>query len=386
MKLQEIVDQLAETLGRSVVVNDLDYRPIVATVQEEDIDPMRAEALLRRGTPAPIRDYLESLRVRQLTQPTAISLSPFGGRERLAVPVRSDSATIAVLWLITGGHPPLKGADYAAIDAATALIGQILEGEMRRDGAPSGLVPADLLSADDALSREAFRKAVERRWFVPGPDTVLIAVRGVDEFSDLDMRAVIARLSSLRHPRLVVPGVFGGALVVVAHEDQREAALAAVEEACRAGANSRIWTGSAAVSDEEVRLLPAAERAVLAARIAGRLSDTGGHGDIADLRMWALLDSVTADPSRFGLFSPAALALRTGDATQRETVETYLDVAGNPRAACERLHIHRTTLYYRLDNLPDVVKAALEDGPARSVLHLCLKLDRYHAPGRRVSA
>jgi hypothetical protein len=61
---------------------------------------------------------------------------------------------------------------------------------------------------------------------------------------------------------------------------------------------------------------------------------------------------------------------------RRETVETYLDAGCNVVVACERLHIHRTTLYYRLDTMPEVVRDALADGLKRSTLHLSLKLLR----------
>ena len=44
--------------------------------------------------------------------------------------------------------------------------------------------------------------------------------------------------------------------------------------------------------------------------------------------------------------------------------------------ACKQLHIHRTTLYYRLENMPASVRDALEDGLKRSTLHLSLKLLR----------
>ena len=44
---------------------------------------------------------------------------------------------------------------------------------------------------------------------------------------------------------------------------------------------------------------------------------------------------------------------------------------------CEELHIHRTTLYYRLENMPQVVKDAMDDGMKRSALHLGLKLASY---------
>jgi DNA-binding PucR family transcriptional regulator len=64
-------------------------------------------------------------------------------------------------------------------------------------------------------------------------------------------------------------------------------------------------------------------------------------------------------------------------------VETYLDVSGNVVAACELLFVHRTTLYYRLEKMPPVVREALADGMKRSTLHLSLKLIRmWEATGR----
>ncbi|MFZ8477397.1 helix-turn-helix domain-containing protein, partial [Staphylococcus aureus] len=49
---------------------------------------------------------------------------------------------------------------------------------------------------------------------------------------------------------------------------------------------------------------------------------------------------------------------------------------GRASVACQRLHIHRTTLYYRLEQMPEVVREALADGLQRSTLHLTLKLLR----------
>jgi sugar diacid utilization regulator len=53
------------------------------------------------------------------------------------------------------------------------------------------------------------------------------------------------------------------------------------------------------------------------------------------------------------------------------------------KAACEVLFIHRTTLYYRLEKMPEVVREALADGMKKSTLHLALKLIRlWEASGR----
>jgi hypothetical protein len=68
--------------------------------------------------------------------------------------------------------------------------------------------------------------------------------------------------------------------------------------------------------------------------------------------------------------------LTAGDEVQRQTIEAYLDEAGRAPDTCARLHIHRTTLYYRLEHMPSAVREALADGLQRSTLHLALKTAR----------
>lgn len=58
------------------------------------------------------------------------------------------------------------------------------------------------------------------------------------------------------------------------------------------------------------------------------------------------------------------------------TLETYLDLAGNAHATAERLRLHRTTLYYRLQRVEQLAGTDLRDGGERLCLHLALKLAR----------
>ena len=374
MKLQEIVDELARTLGRSVVVNDLDYTPIAASEQEDDVDEMRRRALLKRTTPPEAREYLEGLHIRQIRQPTNVPMAPFGGQERLAIPIRSGDQTIALLWLITGDKPVLRSVDYAAIDAACELIRVLLEQEADRDGGEARGVIDALLSSDDATARRAFREAVDRRMFAPGPGTTVLALRIDGSVSEMDRLTLGRRLATTRAPRVLSLGVHRGPLLLAARTTDVEAVAQVVSHELAAAG-----VAPATLDEAESDLVAAADRAVIAARIVSRVPSVAGIADIADLGFWALIDSVAADPEAVRVYSPAAYALCTSeDPTQRETVETYLDVGGNVRVACEKLHIHRTTLYYRLDNLPDTVKEALDDGPRRSALHMSMKLFQYH--------
>jgi DNA-binding PucR family transcriptional regulator len=58
------------------------------------------------------------------------------------------------------------------------------------------------------------------------------------------------------------------------------------------------------------------------------------------------------------------------------TVETYLDLGADARAAAAALHLHRSSLYYRLGKCEAVAGVNLRDGVDRLQLHLALKLAR----------
>ena len=58
------------------------------------------------------------------------------------------------------------------------------------------------------------------------------------------------------------------------------------------------------------------------------------------------------------------------------TARTVLDL-GDVTAAAERLHLHRTTLYYRLDRIAELTGVDLREGRSRTDLQLALWLDAY---------
>ncbi|MBB5953490.1 hypothetical protein FHS29_000060 [Saccharothrix tamanrassetensis] len=58
------------------------------------------------------------------------------------------------------------------------------------------------------------------------------------------------------------------------------------------------------------------------------------------------------------------------------TLEAYLDAGCDARATAEALHLHRTSLYYRLGRIAAVTGRDLADGQVRLELHLALKLAR----------
>jgi DNA-binding PucR family transcriptional regulator len=59
-----------------------------------------------------------------------------------------------------------------------------------------------------------------------------------------------------------------------------------------------------------------------------------------------------------------------------DTLEAYLDRAGDAKATAEALSLHRATLYYRLNRIEEITGARLKTGEDRLALHLGLRLAR----------
>ncbi len=82
-------------------------------------------------------------------------------------------------------------------------------------------------------------------------------------------------------------------------------------------------------------------------------------------------DPVALIPSSFGRLLASAEA-----ASLIETLERYLDLGGDARAAAETLFIHRSSLYGRLHRIEEVAEVDLRSGEDRLELHLGVRLWR----------
>jgi len=63
------------------------------------------------------------------------------------------------------------------------------------------------------------------------------------------------------------------------------------------------------------------------------------------------------------------------------TARALLDHAGDVAQAAEELHIHRTTLYYRIERIEALTGVNLKAGPGRDDLHMALRLAAFRAAG-----
>jgi hypothetical protein len=288
-------------------------------------------------------------------------------------------------WALLGWRDAdLCSDELALLDVAASLLAAAHKGGPGTRPPRRSTVRA-LLDPDPAIRRDSLRLAYSRGWLAAHPTS---------EVRALIFNAGMGLLGQLRAARELCRALPGRAELLRERDDAVFILTTGADGATDLDAWIRGWAmrhfmplaavGSASVRSADEDLARAAYAAVTAAELSVTVPELADMTNGDGLGGWALLNAVQSHRSLLAVASPAAeLLCGLGD-TPRETVEAYLDEAGHVRAACERLHIHRTTLYYRLDNLPDLVKVALADGMQRSTLHLALKLDRLWSAASRL--
>jgi hypothetical protein len=279
----------------------------------------------------------------------------------------------ACLRLVGAVQSELGSFEWAVIDAAAYLLDLGAGLAASRD-----TVLAELLDADRRHRRNALGEVRARRWIDGRADDLDVLVVRLDPARELAVTAFGRHLALTLHGAVHFVGIREGAAVFLAApvRDIDELTDAVAREAAVHGLVPR-GLGMAVCTAGETDIDDAVERAIASARLRATLPDQVVSVRAEDLGGWALMHTVPRSRALLHQACPAAFDLITGDdPTPRETVEAYLDAAGRVPVACERLHIHRTTLYYRLEHLPESVRAALADGLQRSTLHLALKLLR----------
>jgi hypothetical protein len=326
--LQELVDALAERLGRPVALEDHRYRVLAYSAHAEPLDRVRMASILTREAPADLAAWLDAERLGAATAPVRLAPPPeLGMGPRVAVPVRSDRGLLGFVWLIDAG---VGEAELAAAQEVAAAAAPLIA-RVRGDSALVG----DLLG-EDAGARERAAQALHGR----GPFHVL-AGDGVAPGLLPRSRLVTGADAALLFGGGDVPPPAAGVIGVSGRRERAGDARAALAEAR------------------------------VAASVAPALGLGVAHWDRlgAYQQLAPLADAPLPATLRRLLDHPDAEPLVA-------TLETYLDRAGDAPASAAALFIHRTTLYHRLRRIEAITGADLRDGDDRLALHVGLRIRR----------
>ncbi|KUO18065.1 helix-turn-helix domain-containing protein [Streptomyces dysideae] len=395
-EIQQIVDGLAERLGRSVAVDDPTLRLIVASRHFGDEDASRVQVVMLRQLDRRITEWVLDHGIADFKGPGYVPGNPeVGSSRRLCVPLRCHGLLVGYLWLIdddeTLSKEEIDDAESAAEAVATALYRRELLNQRERSRRQE-LVWA-LVSTDPAVRARAWQEAVDEQRLCSTEYMVAAVIEAAGpprEAGPHDMEAAleVAVENAVRtQPAASALSTAQGrrALLILAGvrrpSPEARAALAArvLRELDARKAPGIRWTiGLGTVVSRADDAAQSYEQARLAAKAAVLLPELGDivhWGALGPYSMLLKLPPGELKPSSCPVPLLRLVEQDPGGALF-STLESYLDCAGDAARTAETLHVHRSTLYYRLSRIEAICGVDLRDGTARLTLHMGTKLAR----------
>jgi hypothetical protein len=372
VQLQELVDGLADRLGRSVVINDPVVRMLCASRHFGDEDEVRVRAVLQRDAGAEVSRYVLDQGVARWTRPGVVpGRVDLRMHDRLCVPLRARGALVGLLMVIDADRT-LTADEVARIEDVSRAAAAVLErdgtGDREREGALERL-----LGEDPAERRAAARESSAAGW-VGDDDAVVVVLDAATADADPVLRTVLDS-AGRRYPHRQLTAVAAGRGALLRTGTEPVAGLVAQVERLVEAADrllDRPGAVVAGVGPTGAGLGSARDshaRAVAAARGARLVPGLGPVTRWDALGPYAVLLQLPAPGPDLVPEPLRRLLEHRGAPRLVETLRTFLDQAGSMPRTAAALHLHRTSLYYRLDRITEITGLDLDDGRTRLLLH-----------------
>jgi len=386
--LQTIVDSLAADIRRDVAIDDRQIRWIVHSPHFDEPDAARLQSILARRSSDDAAQWAFSFGIEHAEGPVRLPANErIGAQPRLCIPLRSHGVLLGFLFIVDAdeslSEQQVEQAQTAAGAAAAVLYRERRLRELER-GRERWLLMH--LLDDEAEGDEAARALVDEG-FLDAHRVALLVARaepGAQEREQVEL-AIGAALDRLRRD---VPARGGVALrrpdhgvFFVALDDPATTSPRALAERLLALADDEGLASPARVGVGAPHDIAAARESYREARdalaIAERVERFGRIAIWDELGAYRTLARFPLDAADTALH-PGLVAMLSDPANAPlvDTLEAYLDLAGDAKATAEALTLHRATLYYRLNRIEEITGARLKTGDDRLALHLGLRLAR----------
>lgn len=333
-EVQAAVDRLAASLDRSVLIEDHNQRPVWWCTRGA-VDPTRRKTVLNRRVDPGAAAVVKQYRLARATAPVHTPAMPEVEMwARWCMPVRHEGRLLGYLWVLDPDETLGQDDMQPVIDCAE-LAGSALA-QTRQTAEKFHLI------RDELIAR---------------------LLHGQDE----DAVRELARLEQVPHDALVqvdAPGKPGGWSM----PDDMSGHIV--------GHRPRVATSGSPLPlislGEAARRAAATRRAIAAGARPEPVSWDG-------LGAWRLIVDAPDELAAEDVQPAAAVLAQQPREDLLVTARVVVDLGGDVAAAAQELHVHRTTLYYRLDRIKELTGVDMHDGLTRTHLQLALWLDAYRS-------
>jgi hypothetical protein len=374
--VQDLVDDLADALGRPVALEDRRWRLLAFSAHTELEDRVRQASILARAAPPDVAAWLDTL---GLDRAGALVDTPandaIGMGPRVCAPGRHGDTVLGFLWVIPG-PVALDDAQRATLVATARDAADSLWAERAGGGEAHARIAAllgELLDDPDpgVRTRAAGELAARQGWARAAAGGPGFAVALIE---DGDAADIAERARRRWHAGDLVWRVRGEVATAVAHLGPGHGPAALARALVDAGASHAAASTPLADLTASRDALGGAGAALIAVQHLPALGPAAAHDDLGAWPAVARLWDAAGRPAAPAPL-PALLAHRHGPDLAR-ALEATLDAAGDVAAAARALHVHRATLYRRLARAEELAGLDLTRGDDRLHVHLAVRMWR----------
>lgn len=381
--LKQLAARMAGLLGQSISIENERFEILASanvaavdearrfTVSEGRTDPRLLAALEERGILPEIRTTLRPVYIPQMPD-VGLEL------ERILAPIVVHGDIYGYVWIIADDRP-LTDLDSIAINigaTVAALMMLYQESVQSAEASLKGSLLSQLIQSEGG--REAVLTDQALRYGVDLTGKYVLLLLESDERNTqriLQLYRRVNRLAGLYGWRAVV-GQFAGEVLILTQADQNtRQMIEQIRAEVNGGLTFRVGVSGTQRRAEDVGRAHQQCREVLL--IARRLKDERAAVYFHELGYLHALYRAGKDSLDTNPYVPLVRRLLdAGEVDLFDTLEAYLDAGGNGVQTAETLHIHRSTLNYRLDRLKELCNVDLGDALTRTNLQVALKLLR----------
>ena len=376
----ELAEMLADQVGHSISIEN-DRFEAIANKNIAEVDSARRYTIEHGRTNPRLIEALEVVylpKIRDSLRPVQLPVMPDLGleMERLLAPIVVHGEIYGYIWIIADVHA-LSPIDMMAIEigaTVAALLMLYQESLQTAEASLKGSLMAQLIEGDGGrqtiLSDQSLRYGVDLR--LPYRMLLVSIGNGQPSTTTRAYRAINQVLTQCEAQ--AVAAQFAGQVAMLAQADQDIQSLAnalieRLEEGVAIGVSSAM-TGADKVSAAHQQcneVLDIAQRVNSAQRVH-HFDELGYIHTLYHAGPASLAQNTQAPVLR--------QLLQERQADLFNTLETYLDAGGNSVQTADTLHIHRSTLNYRLARIKDICDVDLSSASTRLNLQIALKLMR----------
>lgn len=349
-----IINALADRLGLPIVLEDADQQLIAYSPHYDITDHIREQTILRRTTSQVAADVFKRHNLAEQTDPFVVPADPDAGAlARLCIPVRYLDGVLGYAWVLL----PSETVDPAALQLAREAqeqlpLAMLAESRVRARESESVL---SLVSPDTETRVSGLTDMESRGGFDPPRQLVVVVCSG-PSWDDVGIRGTFWTAAWAPDTSQQLRGVTAreGVAVISVRPGPNEEMAPVLERALNhVGQQSKdaklvLGVGGRVATPDEAH--ESYRQARLAARVALRPTGVGPVAWWDRLGVYRFLSQLPMQTLAAAV-DPRMQRLVSEHPIFTATLECYLANTGAIGVVAETLHVHRTTLYYRLDRI-----------------------------------